>query len=458
MYAIVDIETTGGQPSQDAITEIAIIVHDGTQIVDQYSTLINPERPIPFFITQLTGISDEMVREAPRFFEVAKKIVEMTENCIFVAHNARFDYSFLKKQFNDFGYNYQRKTLCSVRLARKLIPGLPSYSLGKLCKSLNIELIDRHRALGDALATAKLFDLMLKIEDAEITEDAVKEEIKAGILPPAISKEMIAKLPDATGVYYFHDASGEVIYVGKSKNIRKRIIQHFMVDYKQRKSMEFKNSIVDITYEITGCELVALLYESDLIKKMKPLYNRQQRRSVFSAGIYMREDEKGYLQLYQEKVSEGKTPLIALNNQVHAKNFLYSKVARYNLCQKLCDLYKTSTSCFDYQVHRCKGACVGKESPEEYNKRVKQAVSSFTFEEENVAIIGEGRVPGEKSVVLLEGGRYIGFGYADESFQAGCMDDFKQVIKPYRDNKDTQQIIKLYLRQKHNNQVIRLKN
>ncbi|HEY4652443.1 MAG TPA: exonuclease domain-containing protein, partial [Pontibacter sp.] len=307
MYAIIDIETTGGQPAQDKITEIAIFIHDGQKIVDKYSTLINPQRPIPYFISQLTGITDDMVQDAPKFYEVAKEIVEFTEGKIFVAHNVRFDYSFIKKEFADLGYTFQRKTLCTVRLSRALIPGLPSYSLGKLCQSIDIELKQRHRAIGDAEATAILFDKLIKINRpvvdgnmnmaAENTSQVLKQEIKTSLLPPAISKEQVDALPMVPGVYYFHNEKGEVIYVGKSINIKKRIIQHFNIDYKSRKSLDFKNSIADITYELMGNELVALLYESAEIKRMKPHYNRQQRRSVFNTGIFVYEDEKGYKRL-----------------------------------------------------------------------------------------------------------------------------------------------------------------
>lgn len=462
MYAIIDIETTGGQPSQDRITEIAIFIHDGHQIVDKYNTLINPERPIPFFITQLTGITDDMVREAPKFHEVAKDIVKFTEGKIFVAHNVRFDYSFIKKEFADLGYNYQRKTLCTVRLSRSLIPGLPSYSLGKLCKSIDIDLRMRHRAIGDAEATAVLFDRLLKINQTDISpgEEAAESKkmissaVKTSLLPPAISRDQVDALPEQAGVYYFYDSVGEIIYVGKSINIRKRIIQHFSIDYKSKKSIEFKNRIADITYELTGSELVALLYESDEIKRLKPHYNRQQRRSVFSSGIYLYIDEQGYKRLTFDKVNSKRTPLIALSNHFKSKSFLFHKVEKYNLCQKLCNLYKSHGACFDYQVHRCKGACLGLESPEEYNARVDAAIESFSFEHDNFVIIGRGRHTGEQSVVCIENGRYLGFGYFDESFSATGLQDFKEVIKFYHDNKDVQQIIRGYLRTTHKDKVI----
>ena len=492
MYAIIDLETTGGQPTQDRITEIAIFIHDGETIVDQYSTLLNPGRPIPFFITQLTGINDEMVREAPHFHEVARKVVEMTEGCVFVAHNVRFDYSFLKKEFADLGYTYSRKTLCTVRLSRSLIPGQPSYSLGKLCQNIGIPLEGRHRAAGDAHATAILFGKLLKItqQDEALTSTAptpaaalaavdanapsgrkpggkqpsprrvkaVQDAIRTALLPPLIMPEQVAALPQEAGVYYFHDEAGEVIYVGKSINIYKRIQQHFAVDYKSRKSLEFKNAIADITWELTGSELVALLYESHEIKRLKPLYNRAQRRSVFPAGIFLRTDEQGYQRLYYGRADDHAEshPLIALGNQFKAKGFLFHKVSKYNLCQKLCDLYKTQGACFDYQVHRCQGACLGLEPPETYNARVEQAIESFTYEHASFVVVGPGRAADEQSVVVVENGRYLGFGYVDDSFSARRLADVKDIITRYNDNKDVQQIIRQYVRKKRRGEKVKV--
>ncbi|WP_426059140.1 exonuclease domain-containing protein [Hymenobacter sp. B1770] len=492
MYAIIDLETTGGQPTQDRITEIAIYIHDGEKIVDEYATLLNPGRAIPPFITQLTGITNDMVSAAPKFHEVARKVVEMTEGCVFVAHNVRFDYSFLKKEFADLGYNYSRKTLCTVRLSRSLMPGQPSYSLGKLCQNIGIPLENRHRAAGDAHATTVLFGRLLKItQDSEAVQNglapadtlarvdalapdgrrpdgtkapspkrvaAVQEAIRTALIPPLVSPTLVASLPQATGVYYFHNEAGEVIYVGKSINIYKRIQQHFAVDVKSRKSLEFKNSIADITWELTGSELVALLYESHLIKQLKPAYNRQQRRSVFPAGIYLRVDEQGYKRLAYGRADarNAEIPIIALGNQFKAQGFLYHKVAKYNLCQKMCGLYKTQGACFDYQVHRCQGACLGLEPPETYNLRVDEAIDSISYEHDTFAVIGPGRTELEKTIVLVENGSYRGFGYVDETFSARKLADFRDVIKPYNDNKDIQQIIRQHLRTKHKGERVKV--
>ena len=486
LYAIVDIETTGGQPAQDRITEIAVYVHDGEKIVDEFSSLLNPGRSIPPFITQLTGITNDMVADAPRFHEVARRVVEMTTGCVFVAHNVRFDYSFLKKEFADLGYNYARKTLCTVRLSRSLIPGQPSYSLGKLCRNIGIPLEGRHRAAGDAHATTLLFDKLLKItQESEAVQNgapeadtlatvdalapagkkpnpkrvaAVAQAIKTALLPPLVSPELVASLPQATGVYYFHNEAGEVIYVGKSINIYKRIQQHFAIDVKSRKSLEFKNSIADITWELTGSELVALLYESHLIKLLKPAYNRAQRRSVFPAGIYLRTNDDGYKVLAYGRADarNHEVPILALGNQFKAQGFLYHKVAKYNLCQKLCGLYKTQGPCFDYQVHRCQGACIGQEPPESYNLRVDEAIDSIRYDHETFVVIGPGRTELEKTLVLVENGYYRGFGYVDETFKARKLDDFRDAVTHYNDNKDTQQIIRQYLRVKRKGERVKV--
>jgi DNA polymerase III subunit epsilon len=242
--------------------------------------------------------------------------------------------------------------------------------------------------------------------------------------------------------------------VGKSINIRKRIIQHFNIDYKSNKSIEFKNRIADITYELTGSELVALLYESDLIKKLQPLYNRQQRRSIFSSGIYLYEDQNGYKRFTFEKVNSQRSPLIALTNHHQSKSFLHHMVEKYNLCQKLSGLYKTNGACFDYQVHRCQGACLGLESPSAYNARVEAALESFRYEHESFVLIGKGRQENERTVVCVENNRYLGFGYIDDCFQAQTLQDFKEVIRPYQDNKDVQQIIRSYMRSGHKDKLI----
>jgi len=283
VYAIIDIETTGLSPGSERITEIAIIIHDGKKEVEKFSTLINPERKISYRITQITGINNKMVDTAPKFYEVAKRIVELTENKIIVGHNVRFDYGFLRAEFKSLGYEYKRQTLDTIKLSRKLISGQPSYGLGKLCKALNIENPDRHRAMGDATATKTLFELLLSLDDHP-------EQINLNGVQSDLSKSLVKDLPAEAGVYYFYDNRNKLIYVGKSVNIHDRVLSHLNNNL-HKKAIEMKSAIADVKYEITGSELVALLLESSEIKKHQPLYNRAQSRTFFNYGLYSFYDE-----------------------------------------------------------------------------------------------------------------------------------------------------------------------
>ena len=458
LYAIVDIETTGSVATQDRITEIAIFKHDGTQIIDQYNTFVNPERSIPPFITKLTGISNEMVKNAPKFFEVAKEIIEFTKECVFVAHNVNFDYSFIKKEFNYLGYNYQRKTLCTVRLSRKLIPGLPSYSLGKLSKSLNIELPQelRHRAVGDAKATADLFTILMKNSEKEGQNALFESELKKNLMPPNIELEIIDELPQETGVYYFLDKEGKVIYVGKSKNIKNRIIKHFSVDYKSKKAIDFKAAIYSITYELTGSELVALLLESDEIKRLLPKFNRAQRRSAFPYGLFAQSNSDGYINLSVERVDgNDKEPISTYSTSRGARSTLHRFLKEYMLCENLAGLGKPSPSCLMHQINKCRGACAQLETPEEYNIRVNQLIKRLSFKQNNAFIIGRGRRFDESSVVQIKDGFYKGFGYFENDLGFQDVAQLEEYVKFYQANKDTHQIIKNYLRKNKSDKIIK---
>lgn len=448
MFAIVDIETTGSKPDYDKIIEIAIYLHDGEKIVDAFCSLINPERYIPDFITKLTGISNAMVADAPKFYEVAKKIVQFTEGHIFVAHNVQFDYSFLKNEFRSLGYNYQRQTLCTVRLSRKLIPNLPSYSLGRLCESLGIKIHERHRAKGDAEATAKLLTRLVQINRSHVESDIIEAEIKFPTLPPKITQEQVSDLPEETGVYYFHDEAGSVVYVGKSRNIRKRIASHFQLFSKNRKHSALKETIADISYEITGSELVALLLESAEIKKYKPRFNKAQRRDKYLYGIFVRKNSEGYLHLYADKIKNEKIPIYFTESCAIARAIIEKYQQKMRLCQKLCDMYRHAGACFGYRVGECAGACVSQEPFEEYNKRVEQVIAQLSqFKKPNFCIIGKGRTYTEKSLVWVENGLYWGFGFIDKEILETISDakKLKSFIQKQTDTQDTQKIIRQYL-------------
>jgi DNA polymerase-3 subunit epsilon len=453
MYAVLDVETTGGNPRFERITEIAIFIHDGNKVVEQFCTLINPEKTIPPYITRLTGITNEMVEDAPRFCEVAKKIVELTEGKTIVAHNAHFDYSFIREEFKTLGYAFHRSILCTVRLSRKIIPGHRSYSLGTLCERLGIANDARHRAAGDALATTRLFEILLN-KNSDAVEMHVSPDPALMKLPPGIDRETVNKLPEETGVYYFYNSKGSIIYIGKSTNIRKRVLSHF-AEKEIPKSLTMKTEISDVSYEVTGSELIALLLESDEIKKHKPRFNRLQRESYFQWGIFNNVSEDGYIIFRIARIKSAEDePLLTVRNKEEAIRILDEQVEKYNLCQKLCGIYDIRHACFRHHVNKCNGACAGKEEPPEYNKRVRQLIRRWRFENSNFFILGNGRNREEKSVVAVENGRYIGFGYLDSGFTVDSPDQVKFFLKNFADNRDVQRIIRRHLQQPHTDKVI----
>ena len=276
MYSILDVETTGGKFNEEGITEIAIYRFDGEKIVDQFVSLINPEIPIQPFVQQLTGINDKMLINAPKFFQIAKRILEITENSILVAHNSSFDYRMLKIEFERLGYQFNISQLCTVKLSKKLIPDLKSYKLGNLVKNLGIPISNRHRASGDALATVELFKLLLLKDNEKIIVNSLITETKSSSKNKW--QKLINKLPNDVGIYYFHDQNGKIIYIGKSNNIKNRVNQH--LTGKSKKSLNIQLEAFDITFERTGSELIALLKENTEIKKHKPKFNKLLKKII----------------------------------------------------------------------------------------------------------------------------------------------------------------------------------
>ncbi len=455
MYAILDIETTGGKYNEEGITEIAIYRFDGHKIVDRFSSLVNPERSIQPFVVNLTGINNEMLRSAPKFYEVAKRILEITNGTILVAHNAQFDNRILTTEFDRLGYNFEMDTLCTVELSKKLIPDLDSYSLGKLVRSLGIPLSDRHRAQGDAKATLSLFKLLLSKDiSKEIVQQAIRKDPKQQLEPKLL--DIIATAPTDTGVYYMHQADGTIIYIGKSKNIKKRLTQHFTSD--SRKSKRIQLEVTAVTYEKTGNDLIAQLKESREIKKNKPVYNRALRRTLFTHEMMSHTDEKGYIHLKIEKTGQDNDdiPIITFTNYQQAKSTMYRITEEYTLCQKLTGLYKTEESCFLYGLKECLGACIGEELPKQYNKRVLEFISKNSYENKHMLIIDKGRDVDERSVILIENGKYKGYGFYNLNYQVNNIEILKNIINPIQNDRDSQHIIQTYLRKNKVLNIVKL--
>jgi DNA polymerase III subunit epsilon len=443
VYAILDIETTGGQFNEEGITEIAIYKFNGHEVVDQFISLVNPEKEIQPFVVKLTGINNAMLRSAPKFYEVAKRIIEITQDCIVVAHNSSFDYRILRTEFKRLGYDYIRPTLCTVELSKKLIPGQLSYSLGKLVRALGIPVTDRHRASGDALATVKLFKMLLaKDVEKEILISSIKAEIKSGLSPKLL--DIVESMPSKTGVYYIHNEKGTLIYIGKSKNIKKRVNQHFTGT--ANKSKKIQAEVFTVTYEETGSELIALLKESEEIKINKPIYNRAQRKTIFQWALYQELDDNGYLNLKIQKADGRKKEITSFTSVLEGKNILHKITEKYNLCQKLNGLYETKNACFQYKIKECNGACLDKENPNDYNARVEEFIEEYTFENDNMIVIDRGRKIEERSAVLIENGIYKGYCFFDLNYQITNVEVLKNVLIPMQNNRDTRSIIKSYLR------------
>jgi len=451
LYAILDIETTGGQYNEEGITEIAIYRFDGHEVVDQFISLVNPEIPIQPFVVKLTGINNAMLRSAPKFYEVAKRIIEITQDCIIVAHNAAFDYRVLRMEFRRLGYEFNRNTLCTVELSKKLIPDQPSYSLGKLVRSLGIPIADRHRATGDAMATVKLFKMLLSKDlKKEIVTTFIKKEIKSGMSPKLL--DIVEGIPSKTGIYYIHREDGTIIYIGKSKNIKKRVNQHFTGT--SRKAKKIQNEVYAITFEETGSELIALLKESEEIKINKPIYNRAQRKTIFPWALYAEKDSDGYLSLRLAKADGRKKEITSFVTVVEGKNFLHKITAEYQLCQKINGLYDTKKGCFQYDIKQCNGACIGKESPAEYNVRVQDFIDNYQFQNQNMVIVDRGRSIDERTAILVENGIYKGYCFYDLNYQINNIDILKKIIIPMENNRDTRNIIQNYLRKKKVSKVV----
>lgn len=442
MYAIVDIETTGGHASANGITEIAICIHDGKKVVKRFETLVNPQRDIPIYISALTGITNEMVKDAPPFEDVAADIYHLIHGKIFVAHNVNFDFSFVRYHLAAAGYDLQTNKLCTVRLGRKIIPGLPSYSLGKLCNHLGIDNQSRHRAMGDAEATAELFTLLLNND----TEGHIKQSLKLGskdqVLPPNLSKKDIDQLPYTPGVYYFHDQKGKVIYVGKAKNVKKRVSSHFTGNNPGFQRQEFLRNIHQISYQVCGTELIAFVLEAIEIKRLWPKYNRSLKRFENAFCLYAFEDQRGYIRLAVDKYRKYSDPIYTCNSLLDGYNLLNKLIEAFDLCPKLCFIQKNNELCTSPAGSSC--ACEGIEPVDSYNKKVNNAIDQLKQALPTYAIRDEGRTGDEHSCILVEKGQFYGMGYISHYFDADNIQQLKSHLTPYPGNDYIKNIVATY--------------
>lgn len=444
MYTIVDIETTGNGIKGNKITEISIFKYDGYKIVDEFTSLVNPECEIPYFITGLTGIDNDMVCNAPTLDKIADKILEITEETIFVAHSVGFDYNVIKNEFNSIGLDFVRKKLCTVRLSRKLIPGYNSYSLGKLCSALHIPLTDRHRARGDAHATTLLFQKLLRTDGAEaVFKTFLNARSQETTLPPALPKSIYDDLPNAPGIYYFKNAKGKIIYIGKAINIKKRVLSHFYD--KATKEIQMCAETADIDHELAGSDLVALLMESAAIKHHYPDYNRSQKRNIQRYGIFTYEDRNGILHLAFNKIKLAPNPIAIFYNTTDCRLYLEELCKTFSLCAKFCHLQENVDTCSHYRIKKCDGICSGEESVKDYNSKVEEAITYARNTEESLFILEKGRNFDENAFVMIKNGIYVGYGFVDKDIQIATTEDLEAFLIPQKSTLESERIVKSYL-------------
>ena len=419
MFAIVDIETTGGHAYDNGITEIAIILHNGQEEEGRFCTLINPQMSIPRYIVSLTGITDEMVRDAPKFTDVAANIYNLLQNRVFVAHNVNFDYSFIKHHLSEAGYVLNVKKLCTVRLARKAFPGLPRYGLGHLCRSLDISIDNRHRAFGDAAATAIVFKKVMQSSPDHVRA-MLKGKKTEQYLPPNLSALDILNLPPNPGIYYFHDDKNRVIYVGKATHLQRRVKSHFSNNDGSRRKQDLLRRVHRISHKVCSSELAALILESNEIRRIWPEFNRSQKRYHHMYGLYQFEDQLGYHRLVIEKKMKQLTPVYTFNLLHEGQVLLRKLVEEFGLHERFCFTQGDGS------------AILPGEPPELYNEKVAGAIRKLHEELPTFAV--RDAIHDTPTYFLLINGRYYGMSNAVTDIDSIPIDELKEKFIPEGDN------------------------
>ena len=438
-YAIVDIETTGGNASGSRITEIAIAIHDGTGVIDRWETLINPQKEIPLPIFALTGINNDMVRHAPTFDEVAEKIMDMLSNRVFVAHNVNFDYSFIRHELELAGFKWSARKLCTVRAARKIRPGLASYSLGNLCRSLDISIANRHRAGGDLDATVILFSRLIEWDVESEMSKMIKMTAQDQRLPPNLPPEDFAALPEKPGVYYFYNQAKKVIYVGKAVNIKKRVASHFSGNSVKPQRQHFLRDIHSISFEVCATELMALLLECTEIKKLWPTYNRALKRFDPKFGLYEYEARNGYRYLAIGKVGKFQSCVEMFNTEYDAILLLRQLAENYGIDHRFCMYGRAQQS----EVFVSRDL---RDLPDVdyHNDQISQALNSLKQDRPSFALIDKGRSGDERSCIWVEKGHFYGMGYVSSDVGFSNPSEVKEYVTPYGSNQYIMTLINSY--------------
>lgn len=437
IYTVIDVETTG---KGNKITEISIFRYDDAILLDEFTSLVNPNAYIPDYITALTGIDNAMVSTAPTFEEIAQDILKITDNAIFIAHNVNFDYNVIRNEFKAIDVTFNRRKLCTVRLSRTLLPGHRSYSLGKLCAALQIPIYDRHRAKGDVEATVILFHKLLEQPESDTAlQLALSKSSKEATLPSHLSQQTFENLPKEPGIYYFRNKKNKIIYVGKAKDIQKRVLGHFYA--KTEKELSLCRETAHIDFELSGSEIIALLMEDSAIKHHFPEFNQAAKRVVKTFAIFSYVDRKGITHLAYNETKVTPNPLTILYSVTECRAFIQQLSHKFMLCSKYCHLAEVCSGKDDF-TQSCQGICQDAEGIEEYNERVAQAILHINSNAPDLVIKQKGRHSDEEAFILIDKGTYAGYGFIDKSEQIMCATDFEPFLIPQKDNADIRRILR----------------
>ena len=454
VYVVVDLETTGGRTSANKITEIGMVKFDGDKIIDRFEALVNPQRPIPPFIQRLTSITDEMVEGEPVFGEFAERVLEFLKDSVFVAHNVGFDYNVLKKEFKELDIPFNMPRVCTVRLGRHILPGLPSYSLGKFCKSMGITISGRHRAMGDALATTELLKILIENDKEDFITDSLKRSSKEAVLPPHLQKQVYEDLPLTPGIYYFLDKKDKPIYIGKAKNIQKRVLSHFRSD--SEKELRIRASIANVEFEETGSELLALIRECEEIKATWPKFNNAYKRYGSYWGLFSYEDQTGYRRLAIDKVRKGTNPVKIFGGMWSGRDHLWSVVKEYELCARLCGLTENCEMALGVMGKSMDDDCNCMEEVPEYNQKVEDYLEIQHSNAEKYIIIEKGRSEGELALIMIEDFEYRGSAFIDKNaIDSEDFDTLSSFISPSRNYPEMRAIIESYIAKSKRQKIVR---
>jgi len=425
-FAVVDIETTGGNFHQDRIIEVAVVLHDGQQIIGEFTSLVNPQRAIQPFISRLTGISNKMVRKAPTFEEIAEELSDILKGHIFVAHNVKFDYGFLKAAFKREDINFRAPHLCTVELSRVIFPGHPSYSLGKLSRSMGIEVHNRHRAYGDAAATAILLERMMQEAPEIVLQAALSDELDSAHVPEQLSREGIDALPEEAGVYYFYDEEGRVLFVSKAKNIRQAVLSHFRVPLEKQKDA-LTAFISDIDFVVTGNDMIATLMEAEAILQHHPRFNKPMKAPAYKYGVYVDVDDQGYLELRSGKLQEIEgSAFLQYTSQSKAEKAVHETLQRAQLSPTMKQVYPN----------------------DKYNVLLERYIKEISYPAENCCLVDMGRDENHRVFIWIKGYRCVGYTIHQGELLSFDLEQLNGQVQQVRETPDLRRHLMQYLRKK----------